>query len=312
MNYTKAANYAISRLSELPLCNRLIKETHAVLLQGVRGQNKNPGEFRQSQNWIGAAGSTIQTARYIPPSIEDIPELLSHLEKYINSDDTLDYLIQAALIHYQFETIHPFLDGNGRIGRLMIILFLLEKKVMSAPALYISYYLKMNRIEYYDRINEVRRKGNYEQWIKFFLTAVECSANDAVQTIKKLSALRKQNEQIITEFGKSVPNALKLLRFIESEPIIDTKKTADALEMSYNTVSGLIKRFEEKGILVQSENKKRNKTYVYREYLELLKKGTVPNANTIQAIQEVEALKKDSNKKVYSSFSDVLEELDNG
>ena len=312
MNYTKAANYAISRLSELPLCNRLIKETHAVLLQGVRGQNKNPGEFRQSQNWIGAAGSTIQTARYIPPSIEDIPELLSNLEKYINSDDTLDYLIQAALIHYQFETIHPFLDGNGRIGRLMIILFLLEKKVMSAPALYISYYLKMNRIEYYDRINEVRRKGNYEQWIKFFLTAVECSANDAVQTIKKLSALRKQNEQIITEFGKSVPNALKLLRFIESEPIIDTKKTADALEMSYNTVSGLIKRFEEKGILVQSENKKRNKTYVYREYLELLKKGTVPNANTIQAIQEVEALKKDSNKKVYSSFSDVLEELDNG
>ena len=152
VNYIKATDYAISRLKELPLCNRLIKEAHEVLLSGVRGQNKSPGEFRHSQNWIGAAGCNLQNARYIPPSVEDMIQAMSDLEKYINGDDDLDVLIRAALIHYQFETIHPFLDGNGRIGRLLITLFLMEKKVLSTPALYISYFLKRNRIEYYDRI----------------------------------------------------------------------------------------------------------------------------------------------------------------
>ncbi len=156
INYIKATEFALRRMEELPLCNRLLRETHAVLMQGIRGQEKNPGEFRESQNWIGAAGSTIKTARYIPPMVADMQIALSYLEKYWNSNDELDVLIQTALIHYQFETIHPFLDGNGRIGRLLITLFLMEQKELSTPALYISYILKKNRIEYYDRMSELR------------------------------------------------------------------------------------------------------------------------------------------------------------
>ena len=197
INYIKATEYALQRLDTLPLCNRLIKETHAVLMSGVRGQEKSPGEFRTSQNWIGAAGSTLKTARYIPPCPEDMIQAMSDLEKYINADDTLDVLIQAALIHYQFETIHPFLDGNGRVGRLLITLFLMEKKLLTTPALYISHYLKRNRIEYYDRMSEVRNKDNYEQWIKFFLRALKESAEYASDTINKLSKQHTKNEEII-------------------------------------------------------------------------------------------------------------------
>ena len=151
VNYIRAEEFAINRLQTLPLCNRLIKETHAVLMEGVRGQEKNPGEFRYSQNWIGGQGSTLRNARYIPPNPEDMMNAMSDLEKYMNGEDSLDPLIQAALIHYQFETTHPFLDGNGRVGRLLITLFLMEKKILSTPSVYISYFLKMNRIEYYDR-----------------------------------------------------------------------------------------------------------------------------------------------------------------
>lgn len=189
VNYIKATEFAINRLKELPLCNRLIRETHAVLMSGVRGQEKSPGEYRTSQNWIGGQGSSLHNARYIPPSPSDMNEGMSDLEKYIHSEDQLDPLIRAALIHYQFETIHPFLDGNGRVGRLIITLFLMEQKILSTPALYISYFLKKNRIEYYDRMTEVRTKGDYEQWIKFFLQALIESAEDAIRTIEELTAL---------------------------------------------------------------------------------------------------------------------------
>ena len=152
VNYIKAAEYAVNRLNTLPLCNRLIKETHSVLLSGVRGSEKTPGEFRYSQNWIGGQGSTLKNARYIPPNPQDMKDAMSDLEKYLNAEDSLDPLIKAALIHYQFETIHPFLDGNGRVGRLLITLFLMETHILSTPSLYISCYLKSNRIEYYDRM----------------------------------------------------------------------------------------------------------------------------------------------------------------
>ena len=189
VNYIKATEFAIERLQTLPLCNRLIKETHSVLMKGVRGREKNPGEFRHSQNWIGGQGSTLKNARYIPPAPEDMLCAMYDLEKYINADDDLDALLRAALIHYQFETIHPFLDGNGRVGRLLITLFLMEKKVLTTPALYISYFLKKNRVEYYDRMTEVSTKGNYEQWVKFFLQAIMESAEDATATIDELIAL---------------------------------------------------------------------------------------------------------------------------
>lgn len=274
VNYIKATDYAINKLNELPLCNRLIKEAHKVLLSGVRGENKSPGEFRHSQNWIGAAGCTLQNARYIPPSPEDMIQAMSDLEKYINDDDELDVLIRAGLIHYQFETIHPFLDGNGRIGRLLITLFLMDKKILSTPALYISYFLKKNRIEYYDRMNEVRVKGNYEQWIKFFLEAVYESAKDAAETIDKLTALHDKNIKQLENLGRRSKNAIKLFEYIESNPIIEIQKTSKELNMAFNTVSNVVKDLCVIGVLKQTSTQSRNRNFAYQEYLNILKSGT--------------------------------------
>lgn len=274
VNYIKATEYAISRLNTLPLCNRLIKETHAVLMEGVRGQERSPGEFRRSQNWIGGQGSTLRTARYIPPCPEDMDNAISDLEKYINSDDDNDPLVRAALLHYQFETIHPFLDGNGRVGRLLITLFLMENKVLSTPSLYISYFLKKNRIEYYDRMTEVRSKGNYEQWVKFFLTAIyECS-QDAIQTIDKLTALHEKNEKKVSEMKRAAKNTMSVFRYLEKNPIIDIGKTSEALDLSFNTVSSAINRLIDAGIVIQTENAARNRTFAYEEYLQILRNGT--------------------------------------
>ena len=274
VNYIKATDFAINRLKELPLCNRLIKETHEVLLSDVRGQNKSPGEFRHSQNWIGAAGCNLQNARYIPPSVEDMVQAMSDLEKYINGDDELDVLIRAGLILYQFETIHPFLDGNGRIGRLLITLFLIEKKVLSTPALYISYFLKKNRIEYYDRMNEVRLKGNYEQWIKFFLEAVYESAKDAVETIDKLTSLHDNYCLKIKGLGRRAKNAMRVFEYLESNPIIEIQKTAKELDIAFNTMSSIVKDLTSIGVLEQTSTQSRNRTFAYKEYLEILKEGT--------------------------------------
>lgn len=274
VNYIKATEFAIKRLHELPLCNRLIKETHAVLMEGVRDQEKSPGEFRRSQNWIGGQGSTLKNARYIPPSPDDMLEAMSDLEKYINADDELDALIRAALIHYQFETIHPFLDGNGRVGRLLITLFLMEKKVLSTPVLYISYFLKKNRVEYYDRMTEVRAKGNYEQWVTFFLRALLESAEDATATIDELIALHDKNAAVISGMGRAAKNAMLVFEYLEANPIIEIRKTAEALSITFNTASSAVKRLVEAGILVQTTNASRNRTFAYEDYLSILRKGT--------------------------------------
>ncbi len=274
INYIKAAEFALERMNTLPLCNRLIKETHAVLMSGVRGQEKNPGEFRTSQNWIGAAGSSIKNARYIPPNPDDMINAMSDLEKYINSDDSLDLLIQAALLHYQFETIHPFLDGNGRVGRLLITLFLMEKKVLNSPALYISYYLKKNRIEYYDRMSEVRNKDNYEQWIKFFLNAIKESADESVETIKKLSELHNVNIKKIDAMGRAAKNARAVFDYLEQNPIIDIGKTAEELNLAFSTVSLAVNRLVDAGILIQTNNANRNRVFSYEDYLAILRKDT--------------------------------------
>ena len=275
VNYIKATEFALNRLHSLPLCNRLIKETHAVLMEGVRGQEKSPGEFRYSQNWIGGQGSTIRNARYIPPNPEDMQTAMSDLEKYMNGDDSLDPLIQAALIHYQFETTHPFLDGNGRVGRLLITLFLMEKGILSHPALYISYFLKMNRIEYYDRMTQVRKTGDYEQWVMFFLQALSDSAGDAIQTIDALTALHNQSVAKLGAFSKrQQTNLLKLFAYIETNPIIDIQKTAAALGLSYNTVSKMVTILVDEGILRQTDKAGKAKIYSYADYLDILWKDT--------------------------------------
>lgn len=275
VNYIRAEEFAIDRLQTLPLCNRLIKETHAVLMEGVRGQEKNPGEFRYSQNWIGGQGSTLRNARYIPPNPEDMINAMSDLEKYMNGEDSLDPLIQAALIHYQFETTHPFLDGNGRVGRLLITLFLMEKKILSTPSLYISYFLKMNRIEYYDRMTQVRKTGDYEQWILFFLQALSDSAEDAIQTIDELTKIHNRNAQkfeIMTK--RQQANAMNFLTYLEKNPIIDIQKTAAALNLSYNTVAKSVALFVDNGILQQTKKSGRSKIYSYVDYLAVLRKDT--------------------------------------
>ena len=275
VNYIKATEFALNRLHSLPLCNRLIKETHAVLMEGVRGQEKSPGEFRYSQNWIGGQGSTIRNARYIPPNPEDMQTAMSDLEKYMNGDDSLDPLIQAALIHYQFETTHPFLDGNGRVGRLLITLFLMKKGILSHPALYISYFLKMNRIEYYDRMTQVRKTGDYEQWVMFFLQALSDSAGDAIQTIDALTALHNQSVAKLGAFSKrQQTNLLKLFAYIETNPIIDIQKTAAALGLSYNTVSKMVMILVDEGILRQTDKAGKAKIYSYADYLDILRKDT--------------------------------------
>ena len=274
INYIKATEFAIDRLNTLPLCARLLKETHAVLMTGVRGQEKNPGEFRTSQNWIGGHGSTLKNARYIPPSPEDMKSAMSDLEKYIHSNDELDVLIRAALIHYQFETIHPFLDGNGRIGRLLITLFLMQEQVLSAPALYISYFLKKNRVEYYDRMTEIREKGNYEQWVRFFLQALADCAEDATATIDELNALHSKNAAKIAAMGRAAKNVMLVFAYLEANPIIEIRKTAQALGITFNTVSRAVERLSDIGVLVKMNNASRNRTFAYEEYLSILRKGT--------------------------------------
>ncbi len=276
VNYIHATEFAIARLNTLPLCNRLIKETHALLMENVRGQEKNPGEFRYSQNWIGGHGSTLKSAHYIPPNPDDMLTAMSDLEKYINSDDdNLDPLIQAALIHYQIETIHPFLDGNGRVGRLLITLFLMKKRILSTPALYISYYLKMNRVEYYDRMTQVRRTGDYEQWISFFLQAFASSAEDAINTIDSLIALHDKNIKLFAPLTKRQrASVLQVFTYLESNPIIDIQKTATGLGFSYNTVAKAVSILVKDGILKQTSKSGKTKIYSYTEYLDIFRKDT--------------------------------------
>lgn len=277
VNYIKAAKYAIKRLETLPLCNKLLLETHKILLSGVRGKEKNPGEFRKSQNWIGGAGSTIKTARYIPPDVLSMKESLSDLEKYINAEAELDDLIRIALIHYQFESIHPFLDGNGRIGRLLIVLYLLEKKVIKTPSLYLSFYLKEHRIEYYDRMSAIRETGDYEQWIKFFLEGIYASGKSAIETANELIALRDKNIRKLENENytkRTLETMMKVFHYLEAHPIIDIGKTAEDLSIAYNTVSSAVNRFEKLGILHLVKKQGRNKVYSYKEYIDILRDGT--------------------------------------
>ncbi len=273
VNYVRAINFSTRRLAELPLCNRLIRETHAVLMKSVRGCDKTPGEFRVSQNWIGGAGSTLKNARYIPPNPSDMKECISDFEKFMNAEEGMDLFVKAALLHYQFETIHPFLDGNGRVGRLLVTLFLMQNQAVSSPILYLSYYLKSNRIEYYDRMAEVRRTGNYEQWIKFFLRGVAETASDATETIDILTALHYKNEKLLAETQRNSGKTLEFLHYLEQNPIIETKKTAVALNYSYNTAANYISLFCENGILKQTSKSGKSRIYSYEDYLKILRKG---------------------------------------
>ena len=274
INYVKATQYALKRLERLPLCCRLIREIHEVLMENVRGQDKTPGEFRYFQNWIGPANCSLKDARYIPPNVEDMQTAMSDLEKYINENVDYDPLIRVALIHYQFETIHPFLDGNGRIGRLLILLYLMEQGLLTKPVIYISYFFKKNQIEYYDRISEVRRTGNFEQWIRFFLEAVSKASSDSLETIHRLSMLHDANIEKLPKTTRRKDNLRAVFDYIEQYPIIDIKRTAKELAVSYNTVAAAVRKLVEFGILQETTNAARNRVFAYEAYLAILRKDT--------------------------------------
>lgn len=274
VNNAAATEFALQELKHAPLSNRLLKDTHAVLMQG---EPKTLGEFRTTQNWIGRRGSTPQNALYVPPAPDDMLRAMDDLERYIHGDvldDDLDVLIKAALIHYQFETIHPFIDGNGRMGRLLITLFLHEQRVLSKPALYISCFLKEYRREYYSHLMEVRAAGHFERWGQFFLLALSEAAEDAIATIKVLVALRQQNQALIAQSGRAATRTLKVFDYLERHPIIEIGKTAEAVGLSYNTVASAVQWLVKQGILVPTTNFKRNRVFSYEAYLDILRSGT--------------------------------------
>lgn len=267
INYTRAMNHGIARLNAIPLSLRLIKEIHDLLLKGVRGQHRNPGEFKDRQNWIG--GPSIETASFIPPPPHKMADALSDLEKFMHIErPKIPKLIKAGLVHAQFETIHPFLDGNGRIGRLLITFYLYKEGVLRRPLLYLSEFFKQNRNAYYDKLNAYRFEDGVENWLKFFLEGVKKVSNEAAETARKITALRERHIAEVSKFGRTTETALLLLNKLYSQPIVDPKGVAKVAALSSKTAaSNLIEKFVASGILKEITGKERNRRYIYEEYL---------------------------------------------
>jgi Fic family protein len=271
-NYIEAMNYSITRLDKLPLSSRLVREAHQILLKGVRGKNKMPGEFRTSQNWIG--GATLNDAVFIPPHHSLIPELISDLEKFLNNDKIrVPHLIKIAIAHYQFEAIHPFLDGNGRIGRLLITLYLVDKKILTRPTLSLSDFIEKNRNLYYDNLIAVTNSNNILQWLRFFLTGVIETAKMALDTFNKIISLREKLEnKIIAAMGKRVPKAKLLLIYLYKKPIITVNDVIHNLDVTKQTANSLIKDFQHLDILKEQTGFRRNRVFVFDQYLKLFQR----------------------------------------
>lgn len=271
-NYIAAMNSAVAKLAKLPVSSRLIRQAHKILLENTRGKNKLPGEFRSSQNWIG--GATLKDAVFIPPHHNDVPSLLSDLEIFLNDQQmNIPHLIKIAIAHYQFETIHPFLDGNGRVGRLLITLYLVANNLLAKPTLYLSDFFEKNRQLYYDNLNNVRVADNLTQWIKFFLNAVIQTAATGINAFQAIVKLKRdiEDKKIIT-LGKKLPLAKTFIDFLYTSPIVSLPSLVDQLGVSKQTANLLIKDFVSLGILKEITGFKRNRLFVFEEYLNLFKK----------------------------------------
>lgn len=270
-NYIDAMNNALKELDTLPISNRLIKNIHAILLNSVRGETKQPGEFRKSQNWIG--GANLATAYFIPPHHELIPDLMSDLEKFLHNEEIyVPHLIKIAIAHYQFETIHPFLDGNGRIGRLLIPLYLVSNGLLTKPSLYLSDFIERNKSLYYESLTFVRTQNNLNGWLKFFLTAVIETAKSGVDTFKQILTLTQDIDSVIFSFGKKSQNAKALVDFLYQKPIISSADIIEPLGISKPTANLLLSNFVEKGILIEVTGLQRNKLYSFERYLRIFSK----------------------------------------
>jgi len=278
INYVKSLNHGLHRLQndDFPMSLRLLREIHSILMQQVRGGVKNltPGEFRTTQNWIG--GANLATARFIPPPPKAMIDAMNELESYLHEGDDLPVLVQCALIHYQFETIHPFNDGNGRLGRLLITFFLAWKGVLNEPMLYLSAYLKTHQQEYYDRLTQVRVDGNYEAWLSFFLEGIISVSNQAVQTTRRLQQLERDDTDRLLSSNAGA-RSIQLLRLLMRQPVIRVKDVEKELSINYSIANRLIAEFEKIGIISQSNEGRRNRKFIYRDYIVIISEGTELN-----------------------------------
>ena len=267
-NYIEAINTAVEDLQQLPLSIRVLKQTHAVLMQGVRGDHKMPGDFRTSQNWIG--GSNLNNAVFVPPHPSEVPDLMGDLEKFWHNEQVqVPDLIRIALSHYQFETIHPFLDGNGRIGRLLITLYLVDKGLLHKPALYLSDFFERNRGAYYDALTVVRSSNDLLHWLRFFLTAVVETATSSKNTFMAIMTLRHEVEHQILTLGKRAENAKKLLLHLYQRPMVSIGDVAGLLDLTHPSAAALVKQLESLNILVETTGYGRNRLYLFQRYFEL-------------------------------------------
>jgi Fic family protein len=275
INYIKALNYGIERLKELPMSLRLIREIHAILLKETRGSDRNPGEFRKSQNYIAPPGVvSLNEATFIPPPPDLVTASMGELEKFFHCKDAIPPLVKIALIHAQFETIHPFLDGNGRIGRLLITFYLSWKGILSKPLLYLSFYLKKNRTAYYDLLMEIRTKGLWENWIKFFLTGVSETSAEATYTAQKVIRLKEDFITKLYENSLSSIYAIRLIDVLFETPLVNTEDVIEKLNVSKETANTLVRKFEDLGILKEITGKQRYKEYIFKNYVDIMARGT--------------------------------------
>jgi Fic family protein len=268
LNYIKAINFSIEKSKEIPIANKLIKKTHEVLMQGVRGKHKNPGEYRRSQNWIGA---TLRDATYIPPHHDEIEDLMSDFENFLHADDIhTPHLIRIAMLHYQFETIHPFLDGNGRMGRLLITLYLVDKGLMIKPALYLSDFFEHHRTYYYDNLHRVRTHNDMTQWLKFFLVGVIETAESSIQTFKDILALKERIEKdVLPQFGSRQKNALSVINGLYSVPVTTVNEMVAGSGMKYSAANRMVGELVKMKVLKELNTGGRNRHFLFDEYVTL-------------------------------------------